>query len=132
MDHLSTTFQALADPTRRAILAQLASGERSVTELAAPFDMSLPGISKHLKVLENAGLITRSREAQWRPCRIAPVSLKEVDGWLGNFRRFWDENFNRLDDYLQELKAKEAAQMAKPTKRKGTTKKEKSDGRKSG
>jgi DNA-binding transcriptional ArsR family regulator len=132
LDPLSATFAALADPTRRAILARLALGETSVTELAEPFDMSLPAISKHLKVLEHAGLISRGREAQWRPCRIAPVSLKEVDGWLGNFRRFWDENFNRLDDYLQELKAKEASQMAKRTKRKGTTKKEKSDGRKSG
>jgi DNA-binding transcriptional ArsR family regulator len=131
-DPLSATFAALADPTRRAILSRLALGETSVLELAEPFDMSLPAISKHLKVLEHAGLISRGREAQWRPCRIAPVSLKAVDGWLGNFRRFWDENFNRLDDYLQELKAKEAAQTAKPTKRKGQTKKEKSDGRKSG
>src|ERR1700719_4211841 len=103
--HLDATFAALADPTRRAILARLARGETTVMELAEPFDMSLPAISKHLKVLEHAGLIARSREAQWRPCRIAPVSLREVDGWLGNFRRFWDEIFNRLDGYLEELKA---------------------------
>src|SRR3984957_14500269 len=131
-DTLSAAFAALADPTRRAIVSRLARGDATVTELAAPFAMSLPGISKHLKVLEHSGLISRGRDAQFRPCRIAPVSLKEVDGWLGNFRRFWDENFNRLDDYLQELKAKEVALIAKPTKRKGTIKKEKSDGRKSG
>jgi DNA-binding transcriptional ArsR family regulator len=138
-DSLSTTFAALADPTRRAILARLALGETSVTELAEPFDMSLPAISKHLKVLEHAGLISRGREAQWRPCRIAPVSLREVDGWLGGFRRFWDENFNRLDDYLEELKAKEAAEeaaeqaakAAMPAKRKVRAKKEKQRGRKS-
>jgi DNA-binding transcriptional ArsR family regulator len=134
-DPLSTTFAALADPTRRAILARLALGETSVTELAEPFDMSLPAISKHLKVLEHAGLISRGREAQWRPCRIAPVSLREVDGWLGGFRRFWDENFGRLDDYLEELKAKEAAEeaanAAAPAKRKVRAKEEKQRGRKS-
>jgi DNA-binding transcriptional ArsR family regulator len=134
LDPLSTTFAALADPTRRAILARLALGETSVTELAEPFDMSLPAISKHLKVLEHAGLIARGREAQWRPFRIAPVSLREVDGWLGNFRRFWDENFNRLDDYLEELKAQEvkkATKASKPTKRNASIK-EKHHGRKSG
>ena len=130
-DPLSTTFAALADPTRRAILARLALGETSVTELAEPFDMSLPAISKHLKVLEHAGLISRGREAQWRPCRIAPVSLRQVDGWLGNFRRFWDENFNRLDDYLQEMKANEAAKAGARTKHKVRLKKEKRHGRKS-
>src|ERR1700722_4002157 len=134
-DPLSTTFAALADPTRRAILARLALGETSVTELAEPFDMSHPAISKHLKVLVHAGLISRGREAQWRPCRIAPVSLRQVDGWLGGFRRFWDENFNRLDDYLEELKAKEAteqaAKTAAPAKRKARAKKEKQRGRKS-
>jgi DNA-binding transcriptional ArsR family regulator len=130
-DPLSTTFAALADPTRRAILARLALGETSVTELAEPFDMSLPAISKHLKVLEHAGLISRGREAQWRPCRIAPVSLKQVDGWLGNFRRFWDESFNRLDDYLQEMKANETAK-APARKHKVRAKKEKQRGRKSG
>lgn len=130
-DPLSTTFAALADPTRRAILARLALGETSVTELAEPFDMSLPAISKHLKVLEHAGLISRGREAQWRPCRIAPVSLKEVDGWLGNFRRFWDANFNRLDDYLQELQAGETVKSAAGKKSKVRAKKEKQRGRKS-
>jgi DNA-binding transcriptional ArsR family regulator len=128
-DPLSTTFAALADPTRRAILSRLALGETSVMELAEPFDMSLPAISKHLKVLEHAGLISRSREAQWRPCRIAPVSLKEVDGWLGNFRRFWDESFHRLDDYLEELKAKESVKT-KPRSRQKPNK-EKQHGRKS-
>jgi DNA-binding transcriptional ArsR family regulator len=133
-DPLSTTFAALADPTRRAILARLALGETSVTELAEPFDMSLPAISRHLKVLEHAGLISRSREAQWRPCRIAPVSFKQVDGWLENFRRFWDANFNRLDDYLQEMKAQEkagaTAKAAVPANRKIRAKKEKQRGRK--
>jgi DNA-binding transcriptional ArsR family regulator len=107
MDHLSNTFAALADPTRRAILARLALGETSVTELAEPFDMSLPAISKHLKVLERAGLISRGREAQWRPCRIKPGGLKEVDRWLEHYRRFWDESFDRLDGYLRQLQAKE-------------------------
>src|SRR6202521_4839413 len=111
-DPLSATFAALADPTRRAILSRLSLGETSVMELAEPFDMSLPAISKHLKVLEHAGLISRGREAQWRPCRIAPVSLKEVDGWLGNFRRFWDESFDRLDGVLEELKAEETVKAA--------------------
>jgi DNA-binding transcriptional ArsR family regulator len=106
MDTLSTTFQALADPTRRAILARLALGETSVTELAEPFDISLPGISKHLKVLEHAGLITRSRDAQWRPCRIEPKALMSVDAWLEEYRRLWNERFDRLDDYLKELQAK--------------------------
>ena len=102
-DRLSTTFAALADPTRRAILARLALGETSVTELAQPFDMSLPAISKHLKVLEGAGLIARGRKAQWRPCRIEGTALKDVDNWLERYRRFWDESFDRLDDYLREL-----------------------------
>jgi DNA-binding transcriptional ArsR family regulator len=112
-DPLSSTFAALADPTRRAILARLALGETSVMELAEPFDMSLPAISKHLKVLEHAGLISRGREAQWRPCRIAPVAFRQVDGWLGNFRRFWDESFNRLDGLLEEMKAEEAIAKVK-------------------
>lgn len=135
-ESLNATFAALADPTRRAILSRLALGEKSVMELAEPFDMSLPAISKHLKVLEHAGLISRGREAQWRPCRIAPVSLRQVDGWLGNFRKFWDENFNRLDGLLDEMKAEEAAKAAvKPlarTKRKIRVSKEKQNGRKSG
>jgi DNA-binding transcriptional ArsR family regulator len=106
-DRLSTTFAALADPTRRAILARLASGETSVTELAEPFAMSLPAVSKHLKVLERAGLIARGREAQWRPCRIEPGALRQVDDWLERYRRFWDESLDRLDHYLIGLEAKE-------------------------
>jgi DNA-binding transcriptional ArsR family regulator len=106
-DRLSTTLAALADPTRRAILARLALGETSVTELAQPFEMSLPAVSKHLKVLERAGLIARGREAQWRPCRIEPAALKDVDDWLEKYRRFWDARLDRLDDYLKELQAKE-------------------------
>ena len=104
-DPLSATFAALADPTRRAILARLALGETSVTELAEPFDISLPAISKHLKVLERAGLIARGREAQWRPCRIAPDGLRPVDAWLESYRRFWTERLDRLETYLQELQA---------------------------
>ena len=106
-DHLSATFAALADPTRRAILAKLASGETSVKELAKPFQMTLPAVSKHLKVLEGAGLITRSREAQWRPCRLEAEPLKEVAEWVGGYRQFWEESFDRLDEYLRELQAKE-------------------------
>jgi DNA-binding transcriptional ArsR family regulator len=104
-DALSATFSALADPTRRAILGRLASGEMSVTKLAEPFDMSMPAISKHLKVLERAGLIARGREAQWRPCRLQPTPLKDVSDWVEQYRRFWEESFDRLDAYLLELKA---------------------------
>jgi DNA-binding transcriptional ArsR family regulator len=106
-DSLSNTFAALADPTRRAILARLASGEASVTELGKPFDMSLPAISKHLKVLERAGLIERGREAQWRPCRLAAGPLKDASDWLEYYRRFWEESLDRLDDYLRELQQNE-------------------------
>ena len=106
-DQLSSTFAALADPTRRAILSRLVSGECSVTELAEPFDMSLPAVSKHLRVLERAGLIARGREAQWRPCRIEAGPLKEVADWTEHYRKFWEQSLNRLDDYLQELKAKD-------------------------
>ncbi|MGH7947692.1 MAG: ArsR/SmtB family transcription factor [Candidatus Binataceae bacterium] len=106
-DHLSSTFAALADPTRRAILARLALGEAAVTELAEPFEMSLPAISKHLKVLERAGLIARGREAQWRPCRLAPVPLKDAADWLDEYRRFWEQSFDRLDEYLRELRKNE-------------------------
>ena len=106
-DPLSTTFSALADPTRRAILARLALGETSVSELSKPFDISAPAISKHLKVLERAGLITRGREAQWRPCRIEPGALRGVDDWLERYRRLWEERLDRLDAYLQQLQAKE-------------------------
>ena len=109
MDRLSATFAALADPTRRAILARLALGETSVTALAEPFAMSMPAVSKHLKVLARAGLITRGRAAQWRPCRIEAGALKPVDEWLGNYRRLWEERFDRLDAYLRELQADEAA-----------------------
>ena len=104
---LSVTFAALADPTRRAILARLASGEASVSELAAPFEMSLPAVSKHLKVLERAGLITRGRAAQWRPCRLEAAPLKDASDWLEEYRRFWEESFDRLEDYLRELQEKE-------------------------
>jgi DNA-binding transcriptional ArsR family regulator len=103
---LSTTFAALADPTRRAILAHLASGEATVSELAEPFEMSGPAISKHLKVLEHAGLISRGRQAQWRPCRLKADPLKAAADWLEEYRRFWEESFDRLDDYLRELQAK--------------------------
>jgi DNA-binding transcriptional ArsR family regulator len=106
-DRLSLTFSALADPTRRAILARLISGEVSVTELAEPFAMSLPAVSKHLKVLERAGLIARSREAQWRPCRLEAGPLKDAADWLEHYRRFWEQSFDRLDDYLGELQGKE-------------------------
>jgi DNA-binding transcriptional ArsR family regulator len=107
VDPLSSTFAALADPTRRAILARLALGETSVTDLAEPFRMSLPAVSKHLKVLERAGLITRSREAQWRPCRLEPKALKGVDDWLERYRALWEERLDRLDDYLKTLQARE-------------------------
>jgi DNA-binding transcriptional ArsR family regulator len=107
MDHLSTTLSALADPTRRAILARLARGEATVNEIAKPFDISLPAVSRHLKVLEAAGLISRGREAQWRPCRLETQSLKAVDNWLSRYRRFWTESFDKMDAYLAELKAKE-------------------------
>ncbi|HTN76657.1 MAG TPA: metalloregulator ArsR/SmtB family transcription factor [Pirellulaceae bacterium] len=106
-DQLSATFAALADPTRRAILARLSAGEASVTELAKPFQMSLPGISKHLKVLEKSGLITRSREAQWRPCRLEPQRLREVADWVEHYRLFWEQSFDRLAEHLSELQNKE-------------------------
>jgi DNA-binding transcriptional ArsR family regulator len=122
MTTLDAAFSALADPTRRAILARLALGETSVMELAKPFAMSLPAVSKHLKVLEHAGLIARSREAQWRPCRIEPHALKEVDDWLEHYRRFYDESFDRLGDYLKKLQAKEPGKepKAKAPKAKST------------
>jgi DNA-binding transcriptional ArsR family regulator len=118
MDPLSETFAALADPTRRAILGRLVSGEASVTELAAPFDMSMPAISKHLKVLERAGLIARGREAQWRPCRLEAGRLKDVADWVEHYRRFWEESFDRLDDYLRELKHRELKHKEKKHGRK--------------
>ncbi|WJH40372.1 metalloregulator ArsR/SmtB family transcription factor [Aliirhizobium terrae] len=103
LDPLSQTMFALADPTRRAILARLSTGEATVNELAAPFDMSLPAVSKHLKVLERANLITRSRTAQWRPCRLEPEPLKAVDGWLGDYRKLWEHRLDRLENYLATL-----------------------------
>ena len=106
-DHLSATFAALADPTRRAILARLASGESSVTEIARPFKISLPAITKHLKVLERSGLITRSRDAQWRPCRLEAAPLKHAVDYLQHYRRHWEESFDRLDEFLTQLQAKE-------------------------
>lgn len=106
-DQLSTTFAALADPTRRAILARLASGESTVTELAAPFEMSLPAVSKHLRVLERAGLIARGRDAQWRPCRLEPAPLKHVADWVDQYRVIWEKRLDRMDNYLRELKKKE-------------------------
>jgi len=123
-DPISSTFAALADPTRRAILAHLAAGEASVTELAEPFEMSMPAVSKHLKVLERAGLIARSREAQWRPCRLQAGPLKDADEWLERYRRHWEESFDRLDDYLRELQENEKKYGRK------ITKKEDMDGRK--
>jgi DNA-binding transcriptional ArsR family regulator len=115
-DHLSATFAALADPTRRAILARLQSGEASVLELAAPFDMSLPAISKHLKVLERAGLISRGRDAQRRPCRIEAGPLREATEWMESYRRFWEESLDRLDEYVQELKQRDQSKRKKESK----------------
>ena len=108
-DPLSTTFQALADPTRRAILARLALGEASVSDLAQPFEISLPAVSRHLKVLEQAGLVSRTREAQWRPCQLNAGPLKDAAGWIDHYRRFWDASFERMDAYLAELQANKEA-----------------------
>jgi DNA-binding transcriptional ArsR family regulator len=113
-DHLSATFAALADPTRRAILARLASGQASVTDLAQPFEMSMPAISKHLKVLERAGLIARGRKAQWRPCQIKAAPLKDVSDWVEHYRQFWEQSLDRLDVYLRELQAKERPTNDRP------------------
>jgi DNA-binding transcriptional ArsR family regulator len=117
-DHLSTTLAALADPTRRAVLARLTLGDLSVTELAEPFAMSLPAVSKHLKVLERAGLIARGRDAQWRPCRLQASPLKDVADWVEHYRRFWEESLDRLHDYLQELQAKEKKHAKKHARKK--------------
>ncbi len=116
-DSLSTTFGALADPTRRAILARLASGEASVTQLAAPFEMSMPAISKHLMVRARAGVIARGREAQWRPCRLEAGPLKNAADWVDDYRHFWEQSFDRLDDYLRELKKKEKKHGRKHSKK---------------
>jgi DNA-binding transcriptional ArsR family regulator len=112
-DHLSTTFAALADPTRRAILARLTFGETSVTELAKPFEMTLPAVTKHLKVLQRAGLITQGRQAQWRPCRLEAKPLRDVADWVEQYRRFWDESFDRLEAYLQKIQTKETKRGGK-------------------
>ena len=117
VDRLSTTFAALADPTRRAILARLVTGKCSVTELAEPFDMSLPAVSKHLRVLERAGLIVRGREAQWRPCRLEAAPLKQVSDWAERYRHLWEGRLNRLDAYLHELKAKEKTHGGQPRRK---------------
>jgi DNA-binding transcriptional ArsR family regulator len=117
VDQLSTTFAALADPTRRAILARLASGERSVTELAAPFEMSMPAVSKHLRVLERAGLIVRSRDAQWRPCRLSASPLKQVADWTERYRHIWEARLDRLDEYLKDLKSKEKRHARQPRRK---------------
>ena len=122
-DRLSETFGALADPTRRTILERLSSGEASVTELAQPFSMSMPAISKHLKVLERAGLIARGREAQWRPCRLRAGPLQDVAGWVEHYRQFWQQSFDRLDDYLQELKKQDSKNKKKEKKHVGTQRK---------
>jgi DNA-binding transcriptional ArsR family regulator len=115
-DQLSATFAALADPTRRAILARLATGEASVTQLAEPFAMSMPAISKHLKVLERAQLIARGREAQWRPCRLEAAPLKDIADWIEHYRHFWEQSFDRLDDYLRKLQVKEKKHARKQRK----------------
>ncbi len=120
VDRLSTTFAALADPTRRAILARLLSGEVSVTELAEPFEMSLPAVSKHLKVLENAGLLAKGQNAQWRPCRLQAAPLKDVAEWVQHYRRFWEASLDRLGDYLLELKKEEMKKKEKSHGRKRT------------
>ena len=117
-DHLSTTFAALADPTRRAILARLAGGECSVTELAEPFDMSMPAVSKHLRVLERAGLIARGRDAQWRPCRLEAAPLRDVAEWTERFRALWEARLDRLDTYLRELNAKKEKTHGRKQRRK--------------
>ena len=121
-DRLSATFAALADPTRRAILARLALGQTSVSELAEPFDISLPAISRHLKVLEHAGLIARGREAQWRPCRIEPEALRGVDDWLEDYRKLWNERLDRLEDYLRTLQAESKSSEKKPDRKHGRRK----------
>jgi DNA-binding transcriptional ArsR family regulator len=120
MDRLSVTFQALADPTRRAILARLSSGAASVTELAQPFDMSLPAISKHLKVLERAQLIARGKEAQWRPCELKAAPMQEAAAWVEQYRQFWEERLDRLDEYLKELQAQELNKAPGQPKKKKT------------
>src|SRR5213595_4287012 len=117
VDQLSSTFSALADPTRRAILERLADGEATVNELAEPFPVTVQAVSRHLKVLEHAGLITRGRAAQWRPCKIEPQALKSLDEWLEQYRRFWEERLDRLEDYLRKLQSKQPKKAPKAKKR---------------
>ena len=121
MDHLSLTFSALADPTRRSILARLSAGAASVNEIAAPFAMSLPAISKHLKVLERAQLIARGKEAQWRPCELKAAPLKDATDWMEHYRQFWEARFDRLDEYLKELQAPEKRTTTKAAKKNSKT-----------
>ena len=121
-DHLSSTFAALADPTRRAILSRLAGGELSVSELAKPFRMTPPAVTKHLKVLQRAGLIVQSREAQWRPCKLVAAPLKEASDWVDQYRKFWEESFDRLDEYLTELQANQNTESEPKMKKKGKKK----------
>jgi len=120
-DQLSATFAALADPTRRKILSRLARGESSVTELAKPFKMTLPAVTKHLKVLQRAGLITRSRQAQWRPCRLHAQPLREVADWVEQYRQFWEARLDRLEEYLRELQAQEKAEKGASSPRRGSS-----------
>lgn len=127
-DRLSATFAALADPTRRAILARLSSGEASVQEIAKPFAMTLPAVSKHLKVLEKGGLIRRGRSKQWRPCYLVAEPLKEAADWVEQYRKFWEASFDRLDEYLKELQAKESAAKTSKPKRAAPNKRKKKDG----
>ncbi|HEV2575829.1 MAG TPA: metalloregulator ArsR/SmtB family transcription factor [Acidobacteriaceae bacterium] len=129
-DAISNTFSALADPTRRAILARLALGETSVTELAEPFEMSMPAVSKHLRVLENAGLVERGRQAQYRPVRLRAEPLREAAGWIEQYRRFWEESFDRLDSFLKHLQAEQARGTGLKERKTTKTRKEKRDGRK--
>jgi DNA-binding transcriptional ArsR family regulator len=132
-DAMSSTFSALADPTRRAILARLSLGETNVTELAAPFEMSMPAVSKHLRVLERAGLIERGREAQFRPCKLKAEPLKQAWGWIGDYKQFWEESFDRLDAYLQRLQAEQKKGKQKKSKNRVTARtKEKRDARSRG
>ena len=132
-DAMSSTFSALADPTRRAILARLSLGETNVTELAAPFEMSMPAVSKHLRVLERAGLIERGREAQFRPCKLKAEPLKQAWGWIGDYKQFWEESFDRLDAYLQRLQAEQKKGKQKKSKNRVTAStKEKRDARSRG
>lgn len=129
VDKLSKTFSALSDPTRRAILARLSSGEASVSELSRPLKMTMPAVTKHLKVLQNAGLIRQERRAQWRPCYLVAEPLKEASDWMAKYRRFWEESFERLDEYLREIQASEFLKKGKNKKTKAKNKKEKSHGK---